>query len=213
MASEFLRTPSINSALIDSISCERLEKYLAEKEGDLDAAIALYERNCRLSEAFYSPLQSMEVCLRNRLSAQMAMTFGADWLQNNAPRLQNDALDNIASAIRSIAPSPVTSGRITAELNFGFWVGLLGTRYDATLWRQSLHRAFRADGPKKRSVVHGRFNALRRFRNRVAHHEPIFFRPLSQLHDEMIEAIGWMCQDTSAWALHLSNFQTVYTAP
>ena len=84
--------------------------------------------------------------------------------------------------------------------------------YDATLWRQALHRAFRAAGSHKRSVVHGRFNALRRLRNRIAHHEPIFFRPLSQLHEETIEAVGWMCKDTEAWARHLSNFETVYTA-
>lgn len=174
-------------------------------------AISLYERNCRLSEAFYSPLQSMEVCLRNRLSAEMARTFGADWLRSGASPLDRDAVDNIARAIGALGRHPVTSGRIIAELNFGFWVGLLGPRYDGTLWRQCLHRVFRANGPKKRSIVHGRFNALRRFRNRIAHHEPIFHRPLPQLHDETIEAIGWMCADTSAWALHLSAFAKVYT--
>lgn len=208
-----MRTPSIDIALADSISHERLEKYLAEKAGDLSLAITLYERNCRLSESFYSPLQAMEVCLRNRLSVELETTFGPDWLQNGTPPLEIDAVDNIDKAVRALGGQPVTNGRITAELNFGFWVGLLGPRYDGTLWRQCLHRAFRAAGPKKRSVVHGRFNALRRFRNRIAHHEPIFQRPLAQLHDETIEAINWMNADTSAWTLHLSNFEDVYTCP
>lgn len=207
-----MRTPSVNAALVDSISRERLGRYLAETAGNMDAAIALYERNCRLSEAFYSPLQVMEVCLRNRLSAEMARRFGDDWLWNGAPPLANDAVDNIAKVSGSIAPSPLTSGRIIAEMNFGFWVGLLGPRYDATLWRQSLHRAFRASGPRRRSIVHGRFNALRRFRNRIAHHEPIFHRPIIQLHDEVIESIGWMCVDTRAWALYLSNVEKTYNA-
>lgn len=208
-----MRTPPIDLALAETISHERLEKYLAENAGDLSLAIALYERNCRLSESFYSPLQSMEVCLRNRLSTEMAKTFGLDWLQNGTPPFERDAVDSIAKVIDSLGRHPVTGGRIIAELNFGFWVGLLGPRYDATLWRLSLHRAFRAAGSKKRSIVHGRFNALRRFRNRIAHHEPIFHRPLAQLHDETIEAIGWMCAETSAWTLHLSNFVAVYTAP
>ncbi len=92
---------------------------------------------------------------------------------------------------------------IVAELNFGFWVSLLGKPYDATLWRHTLHKGFRASGGgKKRSDVHGRFNAVRRLRNRVAHHEPIFHKPLLQLHTETIEAIGWMCKHTSAWAAH-----------
>jgi hypothetical protein len=99
-----------------------------------------------------------------------------------------------------------------AELNFGFWVGLLGPSYDATLWRQTLHKGFIASGGgQKRSVVHGRFNALRRFRNRVAHHEPIFHRPLEQLHVEIIQSINWMCRHTSRWAAHHSRFDAVST--
>ena len=90
-------------------------------------------------------------------------------------------------------------------LKFAFWVGLLSPQYDATLWRRALYRCFLHGGGKKRSLVHGRFNAIRRFRHRIAHHEPLFHRPVAQLHDELIEAIGWMCADTSTWARHHSR--------
>ena len=123
-----MRTAAVDSALADSISRERLKKYLAESAGDLAAAIGLYEWNCRLSEAFYSSLQVMEICLRNRLSAEMANVFGDDWLQNGRARLDDDAVAYIAAAARSRAPRFGTSGHIIAELNFGFWVGLLGPR-------------------------------------------------------------------------------------
>jgi hypothetical protein len=45
----------------------------------------------------------------------------------------------------------------------------------------------------------------------VAHHEPIFHRQLIQIHDEIIEAIGWMCRETAAWAHHHSRFNEVST--
>jgi hypothetical protein len=36
-----------------------------------------------------------------------------------------------------------TPGRIVAELNFGFWVSLVRSRYAQTLWDTHLHRSFR----------------------------------------------------------------------
>src|SRR5688500_14205783 len=111
----------------------------------------------------------MEVAFRNHLDLQMAATYGADWITNGHAPLDRHAVEAIARAIRDLGQSrrAVTPGAIVAELNF--------FRYDATLWRRALYKAFSAQGTTlKRKVVHGRFNALRRFRNRVAHHEPIF---------------------------------------
>lgn len=205
-----MRNNEINRALEASLSRERLEKYLEVAGGDLDHALTLYERNTRLAEAFYSPLQSLEVCLRNGLNARLMVVYGGDWLENGTPPLDPDARDEIAQALRSLPAATRTQGQVIAELRFGFWVGLLGPRYDATLWRKALHMAFRARTGVKRSVVHGRLNALRRFRNRVAHHEPVFHRPIETLHAELLEAIGWMCRDTAAWAEHNSRFPAVY---
>lgn len=159
----------------------------------------------RLSEAFYAPLQCMEICFRNRLCLRLATQYGDDWLTNNKVPFQPDAADAIADAFDAIKKPTPRTGDIVAELRFGFWVGLLGPRYDATLWRATLHRAFRAGGPIARRLVHGRFNALRRFRNRIAHHEPIFARNLGRTHNEIIKSIGWMCADTSRWAAHHSR--------
>lgn len=86
-------------------------------------------------------------------------------------------------------------------------------RYDGTLWRSCLFRGFTENGRgMKRDRVHRRFNALRRFRNRIAHHEPIFHRDLPAVHGEVIEGIGWMSEDTSAWALHTSRFPAIFSA-
>jgi hypothetical protein len=211
-----MRTRAIDSVIAKGLSIERLGKYLVGAGSDLDKALALYERNTRLSESFYTPLQSMEICFRNRLHDELSTTYGADWYSNGAAPLDPDALQTIQSAVRDLgkAKKPLSPGAVVAELNFGFWVSLLGPRYDATIWRTALFRAFTENGGRmKRTRVHGRFNAMRRFRNRIAHHEPIFLNDLQARHAEIIEATSWMCPQTAAWALYNSRFPATFAAP
>jgi hypothetical protein len=208
-----LRTANTNSSLSRTISSIRLTSYLFERQNNLDAALALYEQNTRLSEAFYTPLQCLEVCFRNTLDIQMSNTYGLDWFHNEAAPLNNDARQAIAYTYAEIQRSrPIQQGDIIAELKFSFWVSLLGPSYDSTLWRKALYRGFQTGSGQKRRDVHGRFNSLRRFRNRVAHHEPIFNRDPTQKYQEIIEAIGWMCRDTRAWTEHHSRVVAVIAA-
>jgi hypothetical protein len=206
-----VRTPAINSALETSITRDRLAKYLADTGDNLDDALKLYEENTRLAEAFYTPLQALEVTLRNALHDRLTAVYGPDWYANGKPGFQPNSEQMLLDAIGELSAtkSNYIPGDLVAELKFAFWVGLLGTHYDATLWRRCFYKAFTGGGGKPRSTVHGRFNALRRFRNRVMHHEPIYQRPLQQLHDEMIEAIEWICKDTAAWTAHHSRVPTV----
>jgi hypothetical protein len=210
-----LRTVLTNEALEVSLTRERLAKYLLASRQDLDAAIALYERNTRLAEAFYTPLQSLEITLRNHVHQALTITYEEEWFRNNRAPLNDDSRRMIFDAVEELRKDRrgVTPGRVVAELKFAFWVGLMGPRYDGTVWRESIYRAFLARGGKPRSVVHGRFNAIRRFRNRIAHHEPIFNRDLPLMHREILEAIEWMCPHTSAWAAHHSRFESVFRCP
>lgn len=204
-----LRTVAINQSLEKTVSVARLAKYLAATGNDLDAALGLYERNTRLSEALYTTLQGLEICLRNTIDHQMIVVYGRDWLTNGIPPLAQNAIDSVSAAVKEFTnPS---HDDLVAELKFSFWVGLLGPGYDNNLWRKALHKGFRAKSGKKRSDVHGRMNALRRFRNRVAHHEPIFATAL-QMHTEALEAIEWMCRDTHAWISACSRFTEVHNA-
>ncbi len=209
-----MRTAPINASLERTLTRDRLTKYLEAEGDDLNKALALYEYNTMLSEAFYAPLQCIEVCLRNALNGRMTETYGQDWFNNGNAPLNAEARGMIEDAYDKLrhVPPPVAPGRVVAELKFAFWVSLLGPPYDGSLWRQTLYKGFLAGGGKSRSVVHGRFNALRRFRNRVAHHEPIFHRPVERLHGEIVEAVGWMCRDTERWAMHNSRFPKVFNS-
>lgn len=211
-----MRTPAINDALQSTLSSERLRKYLANANGNLDRALCLYERNMRLSSAFYVPLQCLEVCLRNKMHNELAKKYGAEWYVNGKPGLQVGTVKRISDVIHELGKSgsQTTPGAVVAELSFGVWVSLLGTAYDATLWRSALANAFQEHGKNmRRDRVHGRLNALRRFRNRVAHHEPIFDRKLTDVHAELIEAIAWLCRDTSVWAASQSQVLPVISSP
>lgn len=154
-----------------------------------------------LSEAFYVPLQCFEVRFRNKVDAQMSQAYGASWLlDSGVALLKPHSRGLIDKTIEGLGPKEVGHGMLVAELNFGFWVGLCAKQYDAVLWRGVLYKAFLSRGGKRRSDVYGRVNAIRRLRNRIAHHEPIFHRPLGQLHDEILGATEWMCPNTAKWA-------------
>lgn len=209
-----MRTPAINAALEVTISRVRLTRYLVENNNDLDLALGVYERNTRLSEAFYTSLQSCEVALRNTISIQMSNVYGVDWFQNGNAPLNHVARDMILGAQRELQHlDPIPPGALIAELKFAFWVSLLAIQYDATLWRGAIYRGFQKGAGRNRTIVHGRFNMIRRFRNRIAHHEPIYHRNLTQTHAEILEAIGWICPDTRAWTAHHSRALAVIQAP
>lgn len=204
-----MRTEEINQSLERTITRARLKKYLDATGDDLDAALALYEHNIRLAEALYTSFQGLEICLRNTLDFHMKAAYGSDWLASSTAPLNQDARNAISQATAELT-NP-THDKIVAELKFSFWVSLLARRYDNSLWRKALHKAFRAKSGKKRSDVHSRMNALRRFRNRVAHHEPVFDKA-SQMHSEALEAIEWMCLDTHKWIAACSQFDTTHNS-
>lgn len=162
-------------------------------------------RTCVCQKRFIHHCSRLEICLRNHIHTVVSSRYGNDWLTDSrvAP-LTSFSRSFIDNAIRAI-DGDLTTGKIVAELKFAFWVGLMGRHYDATLWRRAIYRCFLANGGRKRSVVHGRFNAIRRFRNRIAHHEPIFHRPTQRMHTEIIEAIGWMCPHTRDWTAYHSR--------
>ncbi|MDJ1466051.1 hypothetical protein [Nitratireductor sp. GZWM139] len=209
-----LRTSEINKSLEKSISSARLKKYLSCVDNELSEALSQYERNTRLCEAFYTPLQCVEICLRNTVHERMSQSYGASWMTNGGPKLTETSKAMITDALTKLqvkSPWP-SNDAIVAELKFAFWVGMLGPGYDQTLWRETLHQGFVNGKSLKRSAIHGRFNMIRRFRNRVAHHEPIFEKNLQQIHLEVLDAVNWMCTDTAVWTAHVSRFDTVFSA-
>jgi hypothetical protein len=193
-------------ALWQSFSKERLGRYLDACAGDQVKALDLYKRNLQLSSHFYIPLQCLEITLRNTLSVAMSEGFGRGWLLSGALPVGSDTYDWVQAATAKLGQAAIPQSAIIAELSLGFWVSLLAQRYAEPFWKRCLFRAFTSDGRyMNRKHVHQRLNTLRRFRNRVAHHEPIIFNDLAHTHGELIEAISWMCPITAQWTAEQSS--------
>lgn len=195
-----------------ALSTDRLSSYLAAANGDRRHAIALYEWNTRVSAAFYVPLQAVEVGLRNACHRELSALFGATW--HDAPGflgLDRGFPEQIRGAkerLRRLAQTADTP-HIVAELPFGFWTTLLSRRLEHSLWSRGLRRAFprvqRISGiSPARPIVADRFDYLRTFRNRIAHHEPIFGRALDADHSSLLEVAAWMFPDLAEWTAAIS---------
>ena len=174
-----------------SFSSERLTTYVKAARGDRVRALHLYTWNTAISAAFYGPLQGLEVALRNAMHGRLTECYGSAWYDNPATGLDTACRDRLADAKTEAARTGQAPGppRIVAGLSFGFWISLLGSggrldptgrkaNYEMTLWRPALRRTFPHRSPLTRKQAHRPLNGLRKLRNRIAHHEPIFARDL-----------------------------------
>jgi hypothetical protein len=78
--------------------------------------------------------------------------------------------------------------------------------YEKTLWVPHLSKAFPQIAKPDRVQIFDRFEAIRKLRNRIAHHEPIFNRNLKQDYDELLDTIGWFCPVTQRWVDATNSF-------
>ncbi|HEV3157500.1 MAG TPA: hypothetical protein VGZ00_09175 [Candidatus Baltobacteraceae bacterium] len=203
----FVSTPEALAELEEALSCDRLSPYLIACTDDRRRAIDLYEWNSKVSAAFYILLQTVEVTLRNACHRELTSLFGPTWyderaflrLDANFPKALDEANVHIQQS-----GATVDTPRLVAELHFGFWTRLLSPHLETTLWVPALWKAFprfrQVSGTKiSRHPVSKRFTYLRRFRNRIAHHEPIFDRVLVADNASLLEAIAWSYPSIAEW--------------
>lgn len=194
------------------ISQERLTKYLREAGHDQQRALALYGWNIQLSEAFFPVLSASEVCLRNTICTQLIALYGQTWwddqafllqIKKNGTRIVKTARDKLRTH------GPVTSGGMTAELNFGFWVNMLLPRHEPVFW-PNLNAAFPDLPPTVTyDALYKRCDDVREFRNRIFHHEPIMHRNITKEYSQIMELIGWLSPDKAKWIKPYSRVMTV----
>lgn len=207
-------TPQEITDLPNVFSPPRFATYLQAKNNIPAGALALYQWNLELSAAFIVPLQICEVAVRNSIADAIEMVHGPNWPRSNGfirrlpnPRRHFNPTTELLNVIR-VQP---TTGKVVAELKFVFWESMLTATHDNDLWNPHFRTVFpHTDAGKSvqqlRHEAHDQVFKIRKFRNRIAHHEPIFVRNIAEEYDRIKTVIGWKCQTAAGW---LDRVQTI----
>lgn len=196
------------AGLVSAVSSTRFATYQKLVESDSEAW-QLYTWNTAAAAAFYGPLQTLEVTLRNAVHNVMSANHRARWFDDGRllRSAERERVDDAVQHLHNIGKQP-TAGRVIAELSFSFWVGLFANAYDTTIWRTDLHRIF-TPRVNDRGGLHDSLDRLRTLRNRIAHHEPIFQRRLEHDYRRILHAVGLLSTPTLAWLNHHSRVPDV----
>lgn len=197
------------STFVDIVAPDRFARYLAWANNDLLLAHRLYARNVALAEAFYTPLHTLEVVLRNRVDDALSAQFTPNWFKDPAvvrpvplQRKVNDAYRKLAT----LGPA-LTRGHVVAELSLGFWTGMFN-RHQHHLWQHLRPIFVGARGIQRRNVS-GQLDDIRGLRNRIAHYEPIVHLDLRNAYQEIETLTHWLCPNAAAWNAAHSRFLIV----
>ena len=199
-----------------AISHERLDAYRRRgSSSDYAELFAHYAWNMTLSENLYTPLQCLEVSLRNSIHDAATAYFKTDTWFDIPSVLHPPEINKVQEAKSTIlkGKKPLDAGRIIPELTFGFWTSLFDVRYEKVLWPwllkpvvPSMPRQLRI-----RKNLSKRLNRIRTLRNRIFHHEPIWhWHDLQSQHDDIVEAIAWVSPTMKAFVEPFDRFESVY---
>lgn len=202
-------SPNQLHRLPNVLSAPRFATYLQARGGDRARALALYRWNIEVSSAFLVPLHVLEVTLRNAIVEAIEGVHGGTWPWSAGfiRSLPNPSAPNYSPTrdLQALCGKHQTAGKIIADLKFVFWEKMLTARHEGRLWRNSFHVVFPnapqvlGGSSQNRADLRNAVEEIRKLRNRIAHHEPIFNRALHHDLERIIRAVRWRCDTTADW--------------
>lgn len=206
-----LPDPLLLQKVEDAIQSERLMRYLPAAGGEVSAAFELYLWNCTLGESFFVSLHFAEILCRNAIHRHLVDRLGDQWFRNQTfvgllnPRHQREIADAVKDETAQHQGS-CTHHHVVSALTFGFWQHLLTKRFERLLWSHGIHCSFAAaPAAATREDAYLLVEAIRRWRNRIAHHRAIFDKRPMKMHQESLRMINWVCPDTGKWVASVSK--------
>jgi len=194
------------------LSNSRFGRFVGASGGNEQLGWQAYALNLRVSRTFYPRLHLFEVFLRNAIHRKLATHFSdPDWILNEVRDFMADPSLGASKyflrteterAIQRTRKSGSTTGKVIAELNFGYWTALFLPHH-----YQLLKGCILGCFPCKpthinRRDISVRLDAVRDFRNRVYHNEPICFvhhvldyKPAQEIETLIEQLCDWMDPD------------------
>lgn len=215
-------------ALFRKLSPVRMAPYLAAAGKDESEAMSLYLWNCAAGAALWEVLGHLEVAIRHALDSaltQRHIRLGRDgeedWLwhaevgRELGSRAQEDIDDALKHAEKSARRGKytVTTDHVIAELNFGFWRFLFTKDRESSIGstvRGAFPNAPKAVRANDVSDLHRLVSTTYDLRNRIAHHEPIWWTRLHYRHDGALRLLGYICEDVREFVSSQSRFPAIY---
>lgn len=197
-------------AVTAALSSPRMTTFntAARPANDQDmASLRLYAWNAAVSGALLPVLHVCEVAVRNAVSDVLEAVYGPRWPWSPVfegslprPRLGYNPRNDLTSARQGVR----TVGKVIPELKFAFWQKMFTVRNDTRLWDPHLLRVFPNLDPAvsvaaHRQMIYGQLEDIRKLRNRIAHHEPIFTRNLTKDYATIMSLIHHRCNLTAMW--------------
>lgn len=212
----------MNSAFFQQIEgilhTERIDAY-RQDGADHTTTLSRYLLNMALSESLYPVLQFAEIALRNAVHRELSARCGTDiWYDSPLARLTPWQQDKVAEAKDALRKhrKPLSSGRIVAELTFGFWTGFFNNSHARTGIGSFLSKNAFPHAPateQYQAKLDKRWLQIRDLRNRVFHHERILhWKDLDARHRAMLEIIAWMSPELHDLTATLDRFASLRTA-
>ena len=200
-------------AVWNMLSEPRMAPYLRIAGDNQFDALSLYEWSTRTSAAAFEVIGHLEVLFRNALDRQLREHYREDNCGIPWFLLPTPGGDHVSGAVATVRERLRPLGKesrhqIVAGLSFGFWSGLLGPRYEE-LWRDCLHRAF-PNSSGRRKQVSSAMERVRKFRNRLAHHDSMINVDVPFEIRQIIELASFIDLDAAKWLERRSEAMTVY---
>ncbi len=202
------------SKISTAVSKERLDAY-GQDGVDEATTLGRYLWNAAVCETLYSPLQMVEVALRNSAHRAFSQHYSTDTWYNLAPLtlLGHKQLEEAERNLKKFN-KPLTPGHIVSELNFGLWTAFfnkahLRTGLGAVILKAVGSRCLKSQ--RRQPFQDQRWDRIRRLRNRIFHYERIIhWKDLPDQHETLLETIGWISPELEEMSRKLDRFAPVY---
>lgn len=197
-----------------SISPERLATYKTDGATN-EVALARYIYNIELSKSFYPIINIFEVTLRNSIDNALKKFFDVQDWSDVIPLTETERRMIDEAKIKIVQREQLYSiNQLVSELTLGFWVALMGRKYNSQKFRSFMIKNMFHECPseqKSSAAVQKNLAEIRFLRNRIAHHKRIsHWTDLKQKHDLILDFIRWMSQDMHKIAVNNDTFDAVY---
>lgn len=208
------------------LSEARFKRFQVAYSGSASKAQKLYGINLKVSQAVYPILNLFEIFLRNAVDRQIVNYFDdADWIINqqngfmNHPDLARSGYfikGNVQRAANVILKksSTVTAGKIIAEQSFGFWSSLFEPHHFRLIGGAPLQCFVNKPANMNRRSIALKLDAVRNFRNRVYHNEPICFNGTAidfsatyTIRQHILDMLNWIDPELNIFIIQFDQVE------